>query len=166
MSAGIAPRVEMAMQSGIEVGKRGIVVNDEMRTSHPHVFAAGDVAEWHGRLAGLWPMAQAMGRVAGLSAAGVKTSYSGGVPSAKLKIAGIEVWSQGDITGNRAKIVMAEDDRQNRVCKLFFSGGRLIGSIQIGTYKNTLRLKALMEDAVDVHGFEEQLLDEEFQIPK
>ena len=41
---GIVPEVELAANAGLAVGN-GIVVDAQCRTSHPNVFAAGDVAE-------------------------------------------------------------------------------------------------------------------------
>ena len=45
VSAGIRPRDEVAKASGIEVHERGgVIVDDELRTSDPNVFAIGEVA--------------------------------------------------------------------------------------------------------------------------
>ncbi|HEX4816169.1 MAG TPA: FAD-dependent oxidoreductase [Nonomuraea sp.] len=41
---GAAPEVELAREAGLEVGQ-GITTDAALRTSHPDVFAAGDVAE-------------------------------------------------------------------------------------------------------------------------
>ena len=44
---GVAPRAELAQAAGLEVDN-GIVVDEQLRTSAPNVFAAGDVANaWH-----------------------------------------------------------------------------------------------------------------------
>jgi 3-phenylpropionate/trans-cinnamate dioxygenase ferredoxin reductase subunit len=44
---GVAPRVELARDGGLEVDD-GILVDEMLRTSAPNVFAAGDVARaWH-----------------------------------------------------------------------------------------------------------------------
>ena len=44
VSAGFAPRVDLAKDAGLAVA-RGIVVNDYLRTDDPAVYAVGDVAE-------------------------------------------------------------------------------------------------------------------------
>ena len=44
---GVAPRLELARDAGLETGN-GIIVDEHLRTSAPDVFAAGDVAgAWH-----------------------------------------------------------------------------------------------------------------------
>jgi 3-phenylpropionate/trans-cinnamate dioxygenase ferredoxin reductase component len=44
---GVAPRIELARQAGLETGD-GILVDEKLQTSSPNVFAAGDVASaWH-----------------------------------------------------------------------------------------------------------------------
>lgn len=43
---GIQPNTELAVQAGLEVGN-GIVVDELLRTSHPDIYAAGDVANFY-----------------------------------------------------------------------------------------------------------------------
>ena len=43
---GIQPNVELAQTAGLEVGN-GIVVDETLRTSHPDIYAAGDVAAFY-----------------------------------------------------------------------------------------------------------------------
>ncbi len=43
---GICPNVQLAREAGIEVGD-GIIVNPQLQTSHPDVFAAGDVISFY-----------------------------------------------------------------------------------------------------------------------
>ena len=49
VATGFAPRIELAREAGLAV-KRGIVVNEYLRTQDPSVYAVGDVAEINGRL--------------------------------------------------------------------------------------------------------------------
>ncbi len=96
ISAGIRPKVELAENAGLDIN-RGIVVNDYLQTSIDTIFAAGDNAEYRGNLYGLWFAAKEQGKIAGLNMAGVKTEYRGTVMSSQLKIAGIDLYSAGDI---------------------------------------------------------------------
>ena len=48
---GVQPAIEVARNSGLEVGD-GILVNEYLQTSHPDVFAAGDVANYQDVLFG------------------------------------------------------------------------------------------------------------------
>ena len=60
----------LARAAGLSV-ERGVVVDAQLRTSHPDVYAAGDVAQHpDGRVTHLWRHALHQGRVAGLNAAG------------------------------------------------------------------------------------------------
>lgn len=46
LAAGVRPRTDLAVAAGLELGERGgIKVDTHMRTSDPHIFAAGDVVE-------------------------------------------------------------------------------------------------------------------------
>ena len=54
VAVGIQPNVELARAAGLEV-KRGVLVDDAMRTTAPDIFAAGDVCEFSQQVPGLWP---------------------------------------------------------------------------------------------------------------
>lgn len=49
VSTGFAPRVELAQDAGLAVG-RGIVVDEYLRTADPAIYAAGDAADVRGKL--------------------------------------------------------------------------------------------------------------------
>jgi nitrite reductase (NADH) large subunit len=75
VSAGIRPRVELAESAGLRV-EEGIVVDDHAATSAEGVYAAGDCAEHRGRIYGIWPAAEAQGRVAGTVMAGGDEAFA------------------------------------------------------------------------------------------
>ncbi|MFB7372126.1 NAD(P)/FAD-dependent oxidoreductase [Streptomyces sp. NPDC056222] len=52
LACGVRPRVGLARDAGLDV-RRGIVVDDELRTSDPYIHAIGDCAEHDGRVYGL-----------------------------------------------------------------------------------------------------------------
>lgn len=77
---GIVPDVELAEQGGLRV-ENGILVNASCQTSHPDVYAAGDVANFENPALGTRlrveheDNANTMGRTAGLNMAGRATPY-------------------------------------------------------------------------------------------
>ena len=71
------------------------MVDDQMRTSDPAIFAAGDVAEHDARVYGLWSVASEQAQMAAANSCGVRQSYAGSVVSIQLKLAGITLISIG-----------------------------------------------------------------------
>lgn len=57
LACGVRPRTGLAAAAGLEVS-RGVVVDDQLRTSDPHVYAIGDCTEHDGVLYGLAGPAQ------------------------------------------------------------------------------------------------------------
>jgi 3-phenylpropionate/trans-cinnamate dioxygenase ferredoxin reductase subunit len=80
VGVGVSPNVALAEAAGLETGN-GIVVDEHLQTSHPDVFAAGDVANtYHPRLARRlrvehWDNAIEQGRTAGRNMLGAGESY-------------------------------------------------------------------------------------------
>jgi len=81
---GVRPNLDLAMDAGIGT-RTGILVDPQMRTTIPNIYAAGDVAEGLDFLTGqsgmsaIWPTAVAQGEVAGLNMAGVAARSEGSI---------------------------------------------------------------------------------------
>lgn len=78
------PASELAKDAGLELGlKGGIVVDDEMRTSDPHIWACGDCVQMKNRITGgaayvpLGTTANKQGRIAGGNLAGEHETFKG-----------------------------------------------------------------------------------------
>lgn len=77
---GIEPDVDLAKQAGLELGS-GIVVDEFLRTSHPDIYSAGDVAAFYNPAMDRRlrveheDNANTMGRLAGRNMAGEAESY-------------------------------------------------------------------------------------------
>lgn len=77
---GIEPNVELAQTAGLEV-ENGIIVDECLRTGHPDIYAAGDVAAFYNPALGKRirveheDNANAMGRLAGRNMAGKSEPY-------------------------------------------------------------------------------------------
>lgn len=89
VSAGIRANAEIAAAAGIRVDRK-IIVDEHMQTSAPDVYAAGDCAAC-GISYGLWPEAEAMGRVAGVNAAGGDAAYRAQTPPVHFAGFGLDI---------------------------------------------------------------------------
>jgi len=78
--AGIVPEISLATGGGLVTGN-GIVVNEFLQTSHPDIYAAGDIAWYEDKLLGVrrrvehWDNGMAQGKAAGRNMAGAGTGY-------------------------------------------------------------------------------------------
>jgi nitrite reductase (NADH) large subunit len=133
LSAGIAPNVEIAREAGLQVG-RGVLVDDRMRTSDPIIFAAGDVAEAAGSVAGLWPTAVEQAQIAAANAVGGDEIYTGTLPVTMLKVTGVELTSIGrfEPDGPDDEVIAFEDTAESRYRKLVVADGNVVGGILLG----------------------------------
>jgi nitrite reductase (NADH) large subunit len=149
ISAGVRSNVELARKAGLQVNQ-GIVVDECMQTSHPDVFAAGDVAEFNGVLYGTWAPAQAQGAVAGSSAAGKTSTYSGPPRSNTLKVLGIDLFSIGAVNEPAALLVDKSTDRT--YTGFLFQNGRMTGAILLGDATLAAKVKRAVEEKQDFSG--------------
>lgn len=80
IGVGIVPNVELARQAGLTV-ENGIVVDEYLQTSHPDIYAAGDVANYIDPLFGKrrrvehWGHAEYSGQLAAHNMAGERRPY-------------------------------------------------------------------------------------------
>jgi NAD(P)H-nitrite reductase large subunit/ferredoxin len=134
-AVGNRPNADLARDAGIAVN-RGVIVNDRMEASVPHVYAAGDVAEHDGMLLGLWPIAAKQGEVAAVNAlGGQQMSLTAEVPATILKGVGIDLFSIGQFAageGDTAIVAEERDPYDPSYRKLVISGGRAVGATVVG----------------------------------
>jgi nitrite reductase (NADH) large subunit len=133
VATGIRPNVELARAAGLAV-RRGVVVDDRMMTSDPHIFAAGDVTEHEGRVHGLWPASMEQAHVAATNLLGGDLRYAGAVPPAKLKVPEVDLLSVGETEaqGDGYRALSFQDRDPRRYRKLVLKDGKVRGAILIG----------------------------------
>lgn len=102
LALGVRPETGLARAAGLTIGERGgIVVDRQMRTSDPHIWAVGDVVEVPDVLLGqitVLPLAgpaNREGRVAAESIAGRPTQFRGIQATAVVGVLGLTVASTG-----------------------------------------------------------------------
>jgi nitrite reductase (NADH) large subunit len=141
ISAGIRPRDELAKLSGLEVGTRGgIVVNDQLQTNDPDIFAIGECALHSGMIYGLVAPGYEMAEVVASYLYDVQKSFTGFDMSTKLKLIGVDVASFGDpfINDPDCHTIVVEDKHKGIYKRVNISkdGKYLLGGILIGDADN------------------------------
>ena len=118
--------------AGSQVGERGgVVVNDRLQTSDPHIFAIGEVALYGGMIYGLVAPGYEMAEIVAANLTGGDERFQGTDLSTKLKLMGVDVASFGDYEAppERATPLTFEDPFRGVYKKLLFTpdGTRLAG---------------------------------------
>ena len=150
VAAGITPNTRLASEAGLRV-QRGVCVDDAMRTSDPLIYAAGDLAEYQGRLFGLWPVAVEQAEVAACSALGQLRPYKEPVPSTILKVVGVELISLGRFDPQSGdEVLVEEDSAAHRYRKLVLHDGILVGAILIGWPDLSERVSKAVKSGADL----------------
>ena len=150
ISAGIRHNLELLKNLGATIDK-GIVVNDRMETGIPDIYAAGDLVQHRGICYGIWPAAEKQGQTAGINMAGGTAEYHGTVISNTLKVAGIDVFSAGDIDADRKKESIFTANKENFVYKkVVFEDNRIVGAILLGDIKERRKIMKAIENRIDI----------------
>ena len=131
ITTGVRPNTSLARRLGLDVAT-GIVVDNRMRTSHPAVYAAGDVAEHNGVLYGLWGASLSQGMIAGLNAAGAEVPFHGMPRSSVLKVLGLDVVSIGQFQPQDGSWVVIDSEDEERYRHFVFHDGVMTGAILMG----------------------------------
>lgn len=182
IAIGILPRMELVKPTGIKTD-RGILVDEQFRTSAPDVFAAGDVAQvWDPQieayvLDSLWWVAREQGRIAGINMVGGTEKYRRSVPFNVTRIGGITTTVIGRIgQGNqdtdlvsiargdsetwraRPDSFAVEMDAQNNRLRLLVGERNIFGALVMGDQTPSRPLQHLISEEVDIRPIRKQLL--------
>jgi nitrite reductase (NADH) large subunit len=132
MAVGIRPSSQLAKDSGIDVS-RGILVNDQLQTSDPDVFALGECVEHRTGIYGLVAPLYEMGRVIADVLLGKTAAYAGSVMSTKLKVTGIDLYSGGDFAeGQDREEIVLRDAARGNYKRLVIKADKIIGVVMYG----------------------------------
>ena len=170
VAVGMAANLGLVKDSGIEVN-RGILVDENMRTNFPDIYAGGDVAEakdFFGRgkvINAILPDAVAQGRVAGISLAGGEARYAGAISFNIFNFFERSAFSCGLALaeGPEYKQVKRARPRKERYRRLVFKDGKLAGATLINEAIDPGIILHLIRNRVDLSeimaGLEADLLN-------
>ncbi len=133
MAVGIRPNIWLAESCGLYIN-RGIVVDDTLQTYDPRIYAVGECVAHRGMSYGLVAPLYEMAKVCATHLAEVGSHrYLGSVPSTRLKVTGVEVFSAGNFTGTASSEALVLKDPRNGIYrKLVIENDQLIGSVLVG----------------------------------
>ena len=168
IAVGIVPNVELAQQAGLKVDN-GIVVDEYLRSSHPDVYAAGDVANYTDPIFGKrrrvehWGHAEYCGQLAGGNMAGASNKYDlvtyvwSDIFDLHLEFAGDE--SEHD------RVLLRGSFKDKSFTVLYLKRNMLTAYFAINvSSKEFPPLQRLIKQKNDLSGKESQLQDPAFDI--
>ncbi len=131
---GVRADVELAKLAGLEVN-RGIIVDEQMRTSDPDIFCVGDAAELPGAMGGLWSVGSDRGKVAADIISGGDSRYHAqNLPAVQLKVSGIDLKSFGSFEDDEdERSIYAGTNASNRWCHVRVKQGQLTGGVFVNS---------------------------------
>jgi len=170
---GVSPNIDLIKDTVIKVNE-GIISNNNLQTSVPNIYAAGDVAETLDIASGefsinaLWPIAVEQGRIAGANMAGGNLNYDGSLGMNSLEFFGLPTVSLGLFRPKNPEgyeeIKMTADNGQVYK-KLVLKDNRIVGAVLAGNINNSGLFLRLIREKIEVSSFKDKLLQENFGYP-
>ncbi|MBO6548067.1 MAG: FAD-dependent oxidoreductase [Rhizobiales bacterium] len=134
---GIRANMEIARDAGLAVG-RAISVDQYLQTSDPDIYAIGECAEYKGHVYGLVGPGLEQAAITANNISGETESYSGSLPTTKLKVVGSDVFSMGDVEQLAERIdidtITYENKDKSIYRRLILQKNRLVGAMAIGEW--------------------------------
>ncbi|MGA5178635.1 NAD(P)/FAD-dependent oxidoreductase [Streptomyces pseudogriseolus] len=137
LACGVHPRVSLAQAAGLDVTK-GVVVDDELRTSDPYIHAVGDCVQHAGTVYGLaTPALEQADALAALLAGDTAARYTGTRSLTRLTLTGPD--SPFDLAAFGETEVLPGDDvvqladaTRGTYRKVVVRDDRLVGGVLVG----------------------------------
>lgn len=147
---GVQANTFLADQAGLQRADNGIRVDAQMRTSDPHIYAVGDVAELKGTPRGLWPIGAAHAATAVESMLGEPAPYAAPRIVLQLKCEGIDLRSQGEIVAREGDEDFHAREGDAAWWRLVVRHGQLVGGLYVGPPGTAKAFTKLLQQPVDL----------------
>ncbi len=162
IAIGTVPNIEIAKAAGVEC-KRGVVVDEYLRTSDENIFAIGEIAEFKGFLYGITAAAEQQAEIVAKYLCGdISKYYNGSLLMNILKMHGTELCSLGlaEVPGNDPSYeeIIFIDKAKRYYKKCIVHNDKLVGAILIGDKSEFLEFRNLIENKMELSEKRLQLL--------
>ena len=150
VATGIRPNIVLARGAGLAV-RRGIRVDDCLRTTDPHIYAVGECAEHRDTVYGLVAPGFEQAAIAATLISGGAARYLGSTLATRLKILDLPVFSIGRARDGdrldlaRQYVYRAPDGKAYG--RIVVERGRLVGAIFVGDAREIGRLQEAVMSA-------------------
>ena len=147
---GIQANTFLAEQAGLQLADNGIRVDAQMRSSDPHIYAVGDVAELKGTPRGLWPIGAAHAATAVASMLGEAVPYATPRIVLQLKCEGIDLRCQGETMAREGDEDFHAREGDAAWWRLIVRHGQLVGGLYVGPPGTAKAFTKLLQQPVDL----------------
>ncbi|QXP63840.1 nitrate reductase [Polaribacter sp. HaHaR_3_91] len=159
---GTRPNIEIAKNNGIICG-RGVKVNQHLQSSHPDIFAIGEIAEFKNKLFGITSAAEEQaGILANFIAGDISEAYNGSVLMNILKFSDLNLCSIGEISvpdnDPSYEEIIFTDISKGYYKKCIVKDDLLIGAVLVGDKNEFAEFKTLIESKIEMSDKRETLL--------
>ena len=162
IAIGTVPNIEIIKTAGVEC-KRGVIVDEYLRTNEKNIFAIGEIAEFNGFLYGITAAAEQQAEIVARFLCGdISKYYSGSLLMNILKMHGTELCSLGlaEIPNNDPTYeeIVFIDRAKRYYKKCIVHNDKLVGAILIGDKSEFLEFRNLIESKLELSEKRLQLL--------
>ena len=157
LAIGVRPNTGLVSDAGGKVN-RGIMVDEHLATTIPHVYAAGDCSEGYDvssgakKICAIMPNAYMQGNAAGKNMAGSETLYETGMPMNSIGFFGAHAMTAGTYYSKEDGGKIFEQKKKGSIRRLYTKDGYLTGFMLIdsvepaGIYTALIRNKTPLEE--------------------
>ncbi|MGC4102110.1 molybdopterin-dependent oxidoreductase [Ferruginibacter sp.] len=162
IAIGTVPNIELVKTAGIDC-KRGVVVDEYLRTSEKDIYAIGEIAEFKGFLYGITAAAEQQAEIVARFLNGdIAKFYNGSLLMNILKMHGTDLCSLGlaEIPNNDPTYeeIVFIDRAKRYYKKCIVHNDKLVGAILIGDKSEFLEFRNLIENKLELSEKRLQLL--------
>lgn len=145
--------------------KQGILVDEQLRTSVPHVYAAGDVAAIKDPQTGLyapraqWYSAVSQGRMAAALMTGSSPAEELGIPWHATRLGSLSMLTVGNVLQWQDTITTLTDSSRGSYRRIAVIDERLVGYLSLGpSQPDSLAIKRIIEEGLSIRDIKKALL--------
>jgi len=161
-ATGVKPSIDLIKNTDIEYDT-GIIVNENLQTKYPYIYACGDVAETvelvsgERKIHGLFPVAVNHAQTVAYNILGMKREYEKQVNMNSLKKLSFKLVVVGKLEGEEIKY-----KTNNVLRKIYLKDNKIMGFVLLEDISNAGVYLSLFTRRVNVSKFKDKLLSKYF----